>query len=178
MELQTLKDNPPLNITDAVRRSRKQLSVYDKEGNRAELVQHIKIRLVETLTYLGAFDIATEYQVMRMADRIYACSWCLTPDELDYFFLSFSDGVYGKLYGGRSINPQDVMSALQNYISEVGQARGDIERERLQAEEKQKTRQMRENAVSYEEYCRMKGKPVDTPNPLEQALKSFSNKKI
>jgi hypothetical protein len=175
LELETLQSNPPNSVEDAVRRTTKQISFYNKDGCKTEIVQYIKVQLVQTLTYLGSFDIATEYQVRRMAERIFAVAWMLTIPELEYFFQSFCDGAYGKLYGGRSVNPQDITSALQKYLVEVQQARGEAERERQKQADKEATKRMHETAISYEEYLQRKGKMGDTPNPLQLIRDSFKN---
>lgn len=110
-----------------------------------------------------------------MAERIFAVAWMLTIPELEYFFQSFCDGAYGKLYGGRSVNPQDITSALQKYLVEVQQARGEAERERQKQADKEATKRMHETAISYEEYLQRKGKMGDTPNPLQLIRDSFKN---
>lgn len=171
-----MQDSPLISIEDAVRRSAKQLSSYNKDGCKAEIVQYVKVQLVQTLTYLGSFDIATEYQVRRMAERIFSVAWMLTIPELSYFFQSFCDGVYGKLYGGRSVNPQDIMSALQTYLAEVQQARGEAEMERQKEIDKAATKRMHETAISYEEYLQRKGSKVPTTNPLQLIQESFKNR--
>lgn len=174
--LETLQTNPVMSIEDAVRRTTKQISSYNKDGCKTEIVQYIKVQLVQTLTYLGSFDIATEYQVRRMAERIFTVAWLLTIPELEYFFQSFCDGAYGKLYGGRSVNPQDIMSALQTYLVEVQQARGEAERERQKQADKEDTKRMHETAISYEEYLQRKGKKESITNPLQFIQESFKNR--
>lgn len=171
-----MQDSPPISIEDAVRRTTKQLSSYNKDGCKAEIVQYVKVQLVQTLTYLGSFDIATEYQVRRMAERIFSVAWMLTIPELNYFFQSFCDGIYGKLYGGRSVNPQDIMSALQTYLAEVQQARGEAEMERQKEADKAATKRMHETAISYEEYLQKKGSKVSATNPLQLIQESFKNR--
>lgn len=171
-----MQSSPVTSVEDAVRRTTKQISSYNKDGCKAEIVQYIKVQLVQTLTYLGSFDIATEYQVRRMAERIFVTAWMLTIPELDYFFQSFCDGAYGKLYGGRSVNPQDIMSALQTYLVEVQQARGEAERERQKQADREATKRMHETAISYEEYLQRKGKKEDTTNPLQLIQESFKNR--
>ena len=91
----------------------------------------------------------------------------MTTAELSYFFTAFEDGQYGKLYAGRSVNPQDIMQGLLQYQNLLLEARGDIEKKRRLEKEKEDHRKMKENAVTYEEYLRLVGK---TPTPGEPDL--------
>lgn len=103
----------------------------------------------------------------------------MTTAELSYFFTAFEDGQYGKLYAGRSVNPQDIMQGLLQYQDSLLEARGDIEKKRRQEKEKEEYRKMKENAVTYEEYLKLIGKtPIpDEPNPLQRLQDSINKNK-
>ena len=168
---QEIRKNRPVTLIDAVGRSGTALAVYNKNGVKSQVLQHIKICLIETLQYLGAFEITSEYQVQKMSERINAVAYWLSMEELDFFFQSFCDGIYGKLYGGRAVNPQDIMQALQTYMRDVQEARGDAENIKRQENERQEAIEAKRNAITYEEYARLKGKNIgeDEPDILELA---------
>lgn len=116
------------------------LSVQRERGLKP-LVGWVKGRLIELFTYLGAFDIVSEYQVQMMATRICARYNYWTVAELDYAFECFANGDYGKLYhinhkNGEpsAINPQDIMEALQKYEADLLEERGRAEEERMKEE--------------------------------------------
>ena len=175
---QEIRKNRPVNLLDAVERSGTTLAAYNKNGVKSQVLQHLKICLIETLQYLGAFEITSEYQVQKMSERINAVAYWLSMEELDFFFQSFCDGIYGKLYGGRAVNPQDIMQALQTYMRDVQEARGDVENKKRQEQERQEAMEAKRNAITYEEYVRLKGKHVreDEPDILEFARINLNKK--
>jgi hypothetical protein len=162
---QEIRKNRPVNLLDAVERSGTTLAAYNKNGVKSQVLQHLKICLIETLQYLGAFEITSEYQVQKMSERINAVAYWLSMEELDFFFQSFCDGIYGKLYGGRAVNPQDIMQALQTYMRDVQEARSDVENAKRQEKERQEAMEAKRNAITYEEYVRLKGKHVREGEP-------------
>jgi hypothetical protein len=166
-----------MSLNDAVGRSEKALSLYSSEQQDKAISLWIKECLIRTLTYLGAFDIVTEYQIERLARRIQERSFFMTIAELSYFFTAFEDGQYGKLYAGRSVNPQDIMQGLLQYQDSLLEARGDIEKKQRQEKEKEEHRKIKENAVTYEEYLKHKGKTLTPGEPdLLQRLQDSINK--
>ena len=177
LELAAVRKNPPVSLNDAVGRSEKALSLYSSEQQDKAISLWIKECLIRTLTYLGAFDIVTEYQIERLARRIQERSYFMTIAELSYFFTAFEDGQYGKLYAGRSVNPQDIMQGLLQYQDSLLEARGDIEKKQRQEKEKEEHRKIKENAVTYEEYLKLKGKTLTPGEPdLLQRLQGSINK--
>ncbi len=178
LAIQEICNNRPVSLLDAVGRSGKALSVYNKEGTKAQVIKHISVCLIETLQYLGAFKVVSEYQVQKMSARIFAVAYWLSIEEIDFFFQSFCDGAYGKLYGGSSVNPQDIMQALQSYMRDVQDARGDVENTKRIENERIANIEMKRNAISYEEYAKMKGKPANSPNILEVIQNSLNKNKI
>ena len=116
-----------------------------KEKGLKPLVGWVKGRLIELFTYLGAFDIVSEYQIQMMATRICTRYYYWTATELDYAFECFANGDYGKLYhinhkNGEpsAINPQDLMEAFQSYEVDLLTERGRIEEERMKEEQAKK----------------------------------------
>lgn len=125
----------------------------------------IKKMLIELLTFLGAFESISVYQVNATAARIRQEYYHLTPAELTHFFYSFSLGDYGKLYAGRTVNPQDILMGLKQYMYTLFEQRAMADSERRAAKEKQETIEAKKNAITWEEYCRRKGRDK-TVNPL------------
>lgn len=157
----TIKDKKgylrPKNITDAVSRNQKTMLQVQKDGGLKNLVGWVKGRLIELFTYLGCFETVSEYQVQTLATRICTKYIHMTPSELDYFFVAFENGEYGKLYNGRNINPQEIMIGLSSYEVKLQEAREEKEaRTKAVCIAKQKE-ESKKNAVTWEEYCKMKG---------------------
>ena len=119
-----------------------------KQGGLRSLVGWTKGRLIELFTFLGVFDIVTEYQVQMLAIRICTKYFYWTTTELDYAFTSFIDGKYGKLYQYKhefikktsctTVNPQDILVAFDSYEKDLLAERGRIEDERKKQEEARK----------------------------------------
>lgn len=129
----TISDKPgynrPQTLAEAVTKGTSTMLTIRSKGGSRNLIGWIKGRLIELFTYLGGFDAVTEYQVQTLAYRIANKYYYITPAELDYFFLAFTNGEYGRLYVGRTINPQDVMQALIAYEPDLLDARGKAERQ-------------------------------------------------
>lgn len=146
------------------------LSVQKERGLKP-LVGWVKGRLIELFTYLGAFDIVSEYQIQVLATRICTKFYYWTIQELDFAFVSFADGRYGKLvhYNHERnvsvINPQDVMKSLIEYEKELMAERGRIEDER---KKKEKAEQAAKEANSphgmeaWKLYCESNGLDPNT----------------
>lgn len=120
-----IKDKPgyvrPASFSEAICKSNTTLLTIQKQGGLRSLVGWVKGRLIELFTFLGVFDIVTEYQIQMLATRICAKYYYWTTAELDYAFISFIDGKYGKLYqhkhgeNNTTINPQELMRAFSAY---------------------------------------------------------------
>lgn len=154
-------------VEDAVACESKSIAAVDKEqGTNESTVKTVATRLIDTFVYLGAWDKADErtlnLQVVRLAESIVRKYYFLTISELNYFFQCFCDGDYGKLYVGHTINPQDIMIALQSYWLDVQCIRGCIEDRKR--DERERIAKANSHPITYEEYCRMKGE--DNPNLL------------
>lgn len=69
-----------------------------------------------------------------MARRIRSIYYYLSPSELTYFLESLVGGGYEKIYVGNTINPQNLMEALQKFDSEraqmLSQMKSDANKER------------------------------------------------
>lgn len=156
---------------DAVSQGGMSLAQIDSHFSRGASEWWIKVMLIELLTFLGAMETVTSYQIKGMAARIRHEYYHLTPSELTYFFYSFSMGNYGKLYSGRTVNPQDILIALKAYMSELYEKRVEYDNRQKQVQQEKEAEQARREAISYQQYCKLKGLPEDHPNPLEQAKK-------
>lgn len=139
---------------EAVRNEGKALSVHDRVYGKGASEWWLKYMLIELFTFLGAMDSVSVYQVKAIAARIRAEYYYMTPDELTYFFYSFSLGDYGKLYAGRTVNPQDILIALRRYSKDVFEARDYVAREKRQKEIDAALNDP--DLMSYEEYLIIK----------------------
>ena len=130
------------------------------------LVGWVKGKLIELFTYLGVFDIVTEYQVQMLAARICAKYHYWTTTELDYAFVTIMDGKYGKLFqhkhddNNTTINPQDIIEALNKYEQDMLAERGRQDDERRRAEEIRKAAEEAKKPLGLEGwkvYCEKNG---------------------
>src|SRR5574344_350533 len=90
---------------EAVRKGGMSLVQIDNHFGDGASEWWIKVMLVDLLTFLGAMETISPFQVKGIAARIRQNYYSLTPSELTYFFYTFSMGDYGKLYSGSKINP-------------------------------------------------------------------------
>lgn len=126
---------PPMSIEDAASRKQDAISVIRKDKNILKgLITWVKGRLIEVFTYLGAFDKVTEYQVFMLAQRICNKFYYFTPAELDFFFISFVNGEYRRLYNSGYVNPQDIMMSIIDFEKDLLVARGEVEKKRMAEE--------------------------------------------
>ena len=165
-----IQDKPgyirPMSISEAVGRNPKSMLTLQKERGLKPLIGWVKGRLIELFTYLGAFDIATEYQIQVLATRICTKFFYWTPAELDFAFLSFANGEYGKLHHYNHdrdtsvINPQDIMEALGKFDKDLLEERGRVEEEKKRQEEaKQAAKDAKKphGIEAWKAYCKSKG---------------------
>lgn len=125
----------------------------------------IKKMLIELFTFLGAFESVSVYQVTATAARIRQEYYHLTPAELTHFFYCFSLGDYGKLYAGRTVNPQDILMGLHEYMHTLFEQRAMVDSEKLAEKQRQEAIEAKKNAISWDKYCELKGRDK-TANPL------------
>lgn len=154
------------SVYDAVSREGMSLNSIDDYFGEGASVTWLKLMLTDLLKYLGAFDIATVGQIKGTAGRMRLLCANMTPSELTYFFMSFSVGDYGKLYAGRSVNPQDILIGLKEFRAKVFEQRAVYEDAKLQRKREEEYKESKKNAISYEEHCRLKGIDIEE-SPIE-----------
>ena len=126
------------SVYDAVSREGMSLKSIDAYFGEGASLTWLKLMLTDLLKYLGAFDITTVSQIKGTAERMRLLCANMTPSELTYFFMSFSVGDYGKLYAGRSVNPQDILIGLKEFKANVFEQRAiyeDAKQQRKREEE-------------------------------------------
>lgn len=160
---------------DAVKRGGMSLVQIDSHFSKGASEWWIKVMLIDLLTFLGAMDSVTPFQVKGIASRIRQEFYHLTPSELTYFFYSFSMGDYGKMYSGRSVNPQDILIALKEYMYQLYEKRVQYDNDQKRVRQEQEAEQARREAVDFEEYKRLKGLPKDYKNPFERLKDAVIN---
>lgn len=133
----------------------------------------IKVMLIDTLSFLGAMENITSFQVKGLASRIRQEYYFMTPSELTYFFYSFSMGDFGEMYTGKNINPQRLLIALKSCNSTLQEKRIDHEKEKARIKKEKEEEQDRREAVDFEQYKKLKGLPDDYMNPLERAMETI-----
>ena len=150
---------------EAVKRGGLSLVEIDNKFSDGASEWWIKKMLIELFTFLGAFESVSVYQVNAIAARIRQEYYHLTPAELTNFFYSFSLGDYGKLYAGRTVNPQDILMGLKQYSYILFEQRAMVDSEKLAERQKQEAIEAKKNAISWETYCERNGRN-DEANPL------------
>lgn len=171
----------PCSFSEAITKNRQTILTIRKRGGLQNLVGWVKGRLVELFTYLGAFDTVTEFQVQMLATRICAKYFYVTPAELDYFFLCFQNGEYGKLYNGKTINPQDIMQGLILYEKDLLEARGIVEEQRMKQEQAKRAAEERtrpHGVAAWRQYCQSSGLDPDTHRPANIGMIKDMNKEL
>lgn len=99
----------------------------DKKFEEGLALQWVKAELLDTFWLLGAGNSVNSSQAVFMARRIRNIYYYLSPSELTYFFESLVGGGYGKVYVGNTINPQNLMEALQKFDTERAQMLSQME---------------------------------------------------
>ena len=153
---------------EAVRKGGMSLVQIDNHFSKGASEWWIKVMLIDLLTFLGAMDSVTSYQVKGIAARIRQEYYHLTPSELTHFFYSFSMGDYGKLYAGRTVNPQDILIGLKEYMYHLYEQRAQYDSDQKKERLEQEKIQAKQEAVDFEEYKRIRGLPKDYKTPLER----------
>ena len=145
------------SIYAAVKEEGMSLVQIDNRFSKGASEWWLKVMLIEMFSFLGAMESVTAFQIKGIAARIRKEYYFLTPSELSYFFYSFSMGDYGKLYVGRTINPQDVLSGIRDFASEL------IEQRRIFYERKniEKLTDEKKEGISYDQWKKEKGLPQD-----------------
>lgn len=126
----------------------------------------IRVMVIDLFMVIGAFEATTPYQFKAITQRIRQEYYHVSPGELTRFFYEFSMGEYGEIYVGRTVNPQKLFIALERYMCKVYEKRAEIESQKNIERQKKEYEESVKNAVSYEEYCHIKGKDIEK-SPLE-----------
>ena len=156
----------PATLTEAIKKNKETMLDIQKRGGLRDLIGWVTGRLIDLLYYLGAYDNATDYQIQLLAQRICTKYFYITPAELDYFFVAFTNGEYNKLINnGKTINPQDIMKSLIAYEADLLKERGRVEDERRKEEERLKAiedAKKPHGIEAWRNYCKSKGLDPDT----------------
>ncbi len=109
----------------------------EKRCGYATAIKWIKAQLLDVFRVCGAGSIIDSYQVITIARRIRKVYFYLSLSELSYFFEAFIAGGYGTLYVGKTINPQNIMTALAAFDTDRANRIADIECERNEVNKKE-----------------------------------------
>lgn len=175
MKYPMLKDRTTLIIDtkESVKQGGMSLVQIDNYFQPGASEYWLKLMIVELMSFLGAIEQVQSFQVKGLATRIRQEYYHLTPAELTHFFYSFSMGDYGKLYAGKTVNPQDILIGLKEYMNHLYEKRVEVVTEERIAKEKAKMAEEKAKAVSWEEYCKSIGREP-TANPLGNLLNKYN----
>ena len=164
--LQNRTDNIT-SVYDSVARGGMSFVEIDKYFKDGASEFWIKMMLIDLFMVIGAIDVTTPYQFKAIAKRIRQEYYHLTPSELTRFFYEFSMGENGEIYVGKTVNPQKLFIALEKYMLKLYEKRAEIYSQKLAEKQKKEDEESRRKAISYEEYCRLKGVDIEKL-PLEK----------
>ncbi len=105
----------PVSSLSVAVKDKTSLVLLDKRLGEGVALNWVKAQLLDTYRILGASQVINSLQVVFMARRIRSIYYYLSPSELTYFFESVISGMYGDIYVGKSINPQNLMNALVRF---------------------------------------------------------------
>ena len=162
------------SVYDAVSREGMSLKSIDAYFGEGASLTWLKLMLTDLLKYLGAFDITTVSQIKGTAGRMRLLCANMTPSELTYFFMSFSVGDYGKLYAGRSVNPQDILIGLKEFKANVFEQRAIYEDAKQQRKREEEYEQYKKDSIGYDEWKKLRGIEEGV---LEKIKKHFEENK-
>ena len=162
------------SVYDAVSREGMSLKSIDAYYGEGASLTWLKLMLTDLLKYLGAFDITTVSQIKGTAGRMRLLCANMTPSELTYFFMSFSVGDYGKLYAGRSVNPQDILIGLKEFKANVFEQRAIYEDAKQQRKREEEYEQYKKDSIGYDEWKKLRGIEEGV---LEKIKKHFEENK-
>lgn len=162
------------SVYDAVSREGMSLKSIDAYFGEGASLTWLKLMLTDLLKYLGAFDITTVSQIKGTAERMRLLCANMTPSELTYFFMSFSVGDYGKLYAGRSVNPQDILIGLKEFKANVFEQRAIYEDAKQQRNREEEYEQYKKDSIGYDEWKKLRGIEEGV---LEKIKKHFEENK-
>ena len=162
------------SVYDAVSREGMSLNGIDNHFGEGASLTWLKLMLTDLLKYLGAFDITTVSQIKGTAGRMRLLCANMTPSELTYFFMSFSVGDYGKLYAGRSVNPQDILIGLKGFKANVFEQRAIYEDAKQQRKREEEYEQYKKDSIGYDEWKKLRGIEEGV---LEKIKKHFEENK-
>lgn len=160
---------------DAVKEGGMSLVQIDNHFNKGASEWWIKVMLIDLFTFLGAMESVTPFQVKGIASRIRQEYYHLTPSELTYFFYSFSMGDYGRMYSGRSVNPQDILIGLKEFMRQLYEKRVQYDNDQKQIQLEKEREDSRKHAVSFDKWRELRGIDKDKESPLNK-INSFTNK--
>ena len=162
------------SVYDAVSREGMSLKSIDAYFGEGASLTWLKLMLTDLLKYLGAFDITTVSQIKGTAERMRLLCANMTPSELTYFFMSFSVGDYGKLYAGRSVNPQDILIGLKEFKANVFEQRAIYEDAKQHRKREEEYEQYKKDSIGYDEWKKLRGIEEGV---LEKIKKHFEENK-
>ena len=159
----------------AVRQGGMSFAQIDNYFSKGASEWWIKVMLIVTLSFLGAMENITSFQVKGLASRIRQEYYSMTPSELTYFFYSFSMGDFGEMYTGKNINPQRMLMALKSCNENLQEERIKYEQEKVRIKKEMEAERDRREAMDFEQYKKLKGLPDDYKNPFERAMDIVKN---
>ena len=128
------------------------LALLNQTYGKTASVQWLVVQIYNLSEFCGCKDKLSTAQIHELSRIIDTSYYHLKLTELMMFFFNFKMGKYGKFYG--AVDPMVITCALREFMDERNSRIDQVENERRR---KQEEKEMK-NAVSYEEYQKMKKK--------------------
>ena len=128
------------------------LALLNQTYGKTASVQWLVVQIYNLSEFCGCKDKLSTAQIHELSRIIDTSYYHLKLTELMMFFFNFKMGKYGKFYG--AVDPMVITCALREFMDERNSRIDQVENERRR---KQEEKEMK-NAVSYEEYLKMKEK--------------------
>lgn len=128
------------------------LALLNQTYGKTASVQWLVVQIYNLSEFCGCKDKLSTAQIHELSRIIDTSYYHLKLTELMMFFFNFKMGKYGKFYG--AVDPMVITCALREFMDERNSRIDQVENERRRKQEEKE----KKNAVSYEEYLKMKGK--------------------
>lgn len=147
---------------------------YPSDNGKSAVIIFLQTHLTMVCTYACTKDKMDDAVMADLCQQIAAEHGGLTMLEFVLFCSRYRSKRYGDFYG--TVSPSHILAALNEFEREKRDDAGRAyEREEQQRRERE-AEESRKNAITWEEYCRLKGKDPKSPSPYSQlGLKTPEN---
>lgn len=130
---------------------------YDNEGKSIDIaISWMKAQFTEVSAFANVKEKMNDWQLECLCQQIIVDFPTLTMMEFILFCARLRSGLYEDFYG--SIDPMRILKSFRMFINDKCKDFARAEEEKRREQRERESEERRKNAVSYEEYCKMRGK--------------------